>query len=120
MRQIATVIEVVLAELDGEPEILVPGEICSRLLRASEQRASWPTDGTGSDTSTPAVLTMRSFNGRFRDEFLTTEQFDTLLETQVLAEDWRTEYNTIRPHGSLDGLTPTQFRAQWINQPALS
>lgn len=61
-----------------------------------------------------------SFNGRFRDEFLTTEQFDTLLEAQVLAEDWRIEYNTIRPHGALDGLTPTQFRAQWINQPALS
>jgi putative transposase len=61
-----------------------------------------------------------SFNGRFRDEFLTTEQFDTLLEAQVLAEDWRIEYNTIRPHGALGGLTPTQFRAQWINQPALS
>jgi putative transposase len=28
-----------------------------------------------------------SFNGRFRDEFLSTEQFDTLLEAQVLAED---------------------------------
>ena len=35
-----------------------------------------------------------SFNGRFRDEFLTCEQFDTLLEAQVLAEDWRIEYNT--------------------------
>lgn len=35
-----------------------------------------------------------SFNGRFRDEFLSTEQFDTLLEAQVLAEDWRIEYNT--------------------------
>ncbi|MEV4315318.1 IS3 family transposase [Actinocrispum sp. NPDC049592] len=61
-----------------------------------------------------------SFNGRFRDEFLATEQFDTLLEAQVLAEDWRIEYNTIRPHGSLGGLTPTQFRLQWNNQPALS
>jgi transposase InsO family protein len=35
-----------------------------------------------------------SFNGRFRDEFLPTEQFNTLLEVQSLAEDWRTEYNT--------------------------
>jgi transposase InsO family protein len=61
-----------------------------------------------------------SFNGRFRDEFLATEQFNTLLEAQVLAEDWRIEYNTIRPHGSLGGLTPTQFRQQWINQPTLS
>jgi putative transposase len=61
-----------------------------------------------------------SFNGRFRDEFLTTEQFDTLLEAQVLAEDWRIEYNTERPHGSLRGQTPAAFHEQWINQPALS
>lgn len=61
-----------------------------------------------------------SFNGRFRDEFLATEQFDSLLEAQILAEDWRIEYNTVRPHGALGGLTPAQFRQQWINQPALS
>jgi len=62
-----------------------------------------------------------SFNGRFRDEFLICEQFDTLLEVQVLAEDWRIEYNTYRPHGSLDGLTPKEFRQQWItNQKQLS
>lgn len=63
-----------------------------------------------------------SFNGRFRDEFLATEQFDTLLEAQVLAEDWRIEYNTYRPHGSLGGLTPEAFRAHWLgqHQPALT
>jgi transposase InsO family protein len=61
-----------------------------------------------------------SFNGRFRDEFLSTEQFDTLLEAQVLAEDWRIQYNNERPHGSLRGQTPAAFRQQWINQPALS
>jgi putative transposase len=62
-----------------------------------------------------------SFNGRFRDEFLIVEQFDTLLEAQVLAEDWRIEYNTYRPHGSLDDLTPEAFMKQWTNnQPALS
>ncbi|MET8312380.1 integrase core domain-containing protein [Micromonospora sp. NPDC005173] len=63
-----------------------------------------------------------SFNGRFRDEFLTCEHFDTLLEVQVLAEDWRVEYNTYRPHGSLDWLTPEAFHDQWITnrQPTLS
>jgi len=62
-----------------------------------------------------------SFNGKFHDEFLTTEQFDTLLEAQVLAEDWRIEYNTYRPHGSLDDLTPEAFKQQWTEtQPALS
>ena len=63
-----------------------------------------------------------SFNGRFRDEFLVCEQFDTLLEVQVLAEDWRLEYNQYRPHGTLGGLTRQAFHRQWINnnqpQPA--
>lgn len=62
-----------------------------------------------------------SFNGRFRDEFLSCEQFGSLIEAQVLAEDWRIEYNTYRPHGSLGFLTPTAFRQQWspteFNQP---
>jgi putative transposase len=56
-----------------------------------------------------------SFNGRFRDEFLACEQFNTLREVQVLAEDWRIEYNTYRPHGSLDGLTPQAYHQQWTN-----
>ncbi|WP_245551284.1 IS3 family transposase [Nocardia paucivorans] len=65
-----------------------------------------------------------SFNGRFRDEFLTCEQFRSLTEAQVLAEDWRIEYNTYRPHGSLGFLTPEAFRQQWtpteFNQPQLA
>src|SRR5258705_755297 len=47
-----------------------------------------------------------SLNGRFRDEPLVCEQLNTLLEVQVVAEDWRIEYNSNRPHGSLDGLPP--------------
>ncbi|WP_084493477.1 integrase core domain-containing protein [Nocardia flavorosea] len=65
-----------------------------------------------------------SFNGRFRDEFLACEQFCSLTEAQVLAEDWRIEYNTYRPHGSLGFLTPEAFRQQWtpteFNQPQLA
>jgi len=60
--------------------------------------------------------TCESFNGRFRDEFLTTEQFGSMLEVQVLAEDWRIEYNTYRPHGSLSFLTPEAYRQQWTHQ----
>lgn len=65
-----------------------------------------------------------SFNGRFRDEFLACEQFCSLTEAQVLAEDRRIEYNTHRPHGSLNFLTPDEFRRQWtpteFNQPQLA
>lgn len=44
---------------------------------------------------------IESFNGKFRDELLNGEIFDTLLEAKVLTEKWRQEYNTIRPHSSL-------------------
>jgi transposase InsO family protein len=42
-----------------------------------------------------------SFNGKLRDELLNGEIFTTLLEARVLVEQWREEYNTVRPHSSL-------------------
>lgn len=56
---------------------------------------------------------VESFNGRLRDELLAIEQFDTLLEAQVLIEDWRIEYNTKRPHSSLGWLTPATYADRW-------
>jgi putative transposase len=50
---------------------------------------------------------VESFGGRLRDELLAVEAFTTLLEAQVLVEDWRIEYNTVRPHTALGYLTPT-------------
>lgn len=44
---------------------------------------------------------IESFNGKFRDELLNCEIFDTITEAQVIAEQWRMYYNTIRPHSSL-------------------
>ena len=46
-----------------------------------------------------------SFNGKLRDELLNREIFYTLEEAKVLIEDWRREYNTIRPHSAL-GYSP--------------
>jgi putative transposase len=44
---------------------------------------------------------IESFNGKFRDELLNGEIFDTITEAQVITEQWRMYYNTIRPHSSL-------------------
>ena len=44
---------------------------------------------------------IESFNGKLRDELLNREIFTTLLEAKVLIENWRREYNQIRPHSSL-------------------
>jgi putative transposase len=65
---------------------------------------------------------VESYGSRMRDELLAIEQFDTLLEAQVLVADWRTEYNTYRPHSALGMLTPASFADQWrrTNPPKLS
>ena len=44
---------------------------------------------------------IESFNGKLRDELLNREIFTTLEEARVLIEQWRQEYNHIRPHSSL-------------------
>jgi putative transposase len=53
---------------------------------------------------------VESYGSRIRDELLAIEQFDTLLEAQVLVADWRTEYNTHRPHSALGMHTPASSR----------
>jgi len=44
---------------------------------------------------------VESFIGKFRDELLNREIFDTLVEAKVVIENWRREYNQFRPHSSL-------------------
>ena len=44
---------------------------------------------------------IESFNGKLRDELLDREIFTTLTEAKVLIEQWKQEYNQIRPHSSL-------------------
>ena len=69
---------------------------------------------------------IESFNGKFRDEFLSVELFESVLEARVLTERWRRQYNQVRPHSSLgyrppapeswafaiSGLRPTAANAQ--------
>ena len=43
---------------------------------------------------------IESFNGKLRDELLNREIFTTLQEAKVLIEQWRREYNQIRPHSA--------------------
>jgi putative transposase len=49
---------------------------------------------------------IESFNGKLRDELLNREIFTTLEEARVLIEQWRREYNQVRPHSALGYLPP--------------
>ena len=49
---------------------------------------------------------IESFNGKLRDELLNREIFTTLTEAKILIEEWRKEYNQVRPHSALNYRPP--------------
>lgn len=57
---------------------------------------------------------VESLNGRLRDECLNRELFSSLLEAQIVLEDWRKEYNTKRPHSGIDFQTPGEIFERFI------
>jgi transposase InsO family protein len=63
---------------------------------------------------------IESFNGTLRDELLSREVFGHLLEARVLGGKYRREYNTERPHSSLDYQTPAEFAAMQVENSALT
>jgi putative transposase len=62
--------------------------------------------------------TDESFNGKFRDECLSLEWFRSRAEARVVIEIWRRHYNDVRPHSSLDYLTPNEFKLRYDSTTA--
>jgi putative transposase len=52
---------------------------------------------------------IEAFNGRFREECLNQSWFLSLEKAKEKIDAWRKEYNSNRPHGALDNLTPREF-----------
>jgi len=50
-----------------------------------------------------------SFIGRLRDECLNENWFSSVREARDIIETWRRDYNEVRPHSSLDNLSPMEF-----------
>ena len=50
-----------------------------------------------------------SFNGRLRDECLNINWFVSVRQAREIIENWRLDYNEVRPHSSLQGKTPKEF-----------
>jgi putative transposase len=53
-----------------------------------------------------------SFNGKLRDECLSMEWFRNRIDAKIVIEQFRRQYNEVRPHSSLGQLTPTEFKQQ--------
>lgn len=61
---------------------------------------------------------IESFNGKFRDECLNEHWFVSLADAQQTIEAWRIDYETTRPHSSLDDRTPAEFAQTFVdNRP---
>ena len=52
---------------------------------------------------------IESFNGKFRDECLSQHWFLSLPDARFHVEQYRRDYNEVRPHSALDNKTPAAF-----------
>jgi putative transposase len=55
---------------------------------------------------------IESFNGKFRDECLNEQWFQSLPKARDCFAEWRKDYNEVRLHNSLGRITPSQFAQQ--------
>ena len=55
---------------------------------------------------------IESFNGKFRDECLNEQWFQSLSQARDCITEWRKDYNEVRPHSSLGRIPPAQFAQQ--------
>jgi len=54
---------------------------------------------------------IESFNGKFRDECLNEQWFETLQQARSAITLWRQDYNEARPHSSCERMPPAKFAA---------
>lgn len=52
---------------------------------------------------------IESFNGKFRNECLNLNWFESIFHAKEVIENWRIEYNTDRPNSALKNKTPEMF-----------
>jgi putative transposase len=97
-----------LVRLYGKPACIVSDngtEFTSRaILRwASENKVEWHYIDPGKPQQNAFI---ESFNGSLRDELLNEELFDSLADARRKLAMWRYDYNSVRPHSSLQNRTP--------------
>lgn len=102
-----------LIQARGKPKLIVSDngpELTSRavLIWAAKNNIDWHYIQPGKPQQNGYT---ESLNDKIRDECLNENWFDSLAEARVIIENWRQDYNHVRPHSSLNYLTPMEFVA---------
>ncbi len=63
---------------------------------------------------------IESFNGRLRDECMNVQVFFTLADARDKLEQWRRDYNQVRPHSALGDSAPEEFARAWQTGAAIT
>jgi putative transposase len=85
----------------------------SWVLQAYENNVTLDFSRPGKPTDNAFI---ESFNCSFRDECLNAHWFLSLADAAEKIETWRQEYNSFRPHSSLNNMTPDQVIELYQNQ----
>lgn len=97
----------------GKPACIVRDngtELTSRVMLqwAQEHRIDWHYITPGKPNENGFT---ESLNGKVRDECRNEHWFSSLAEAREILADWQQDYNTVRPHSSLNYQTPAEASA---------
>lgn len=116
-RRVARELDLLIA-VRGTPKTVVSDngtELTSNAILswADQAKVGWHYIAPGKPMQNAFV---ESFNGRLRDEFLNETLFTSLLQARLALEEWRRDYNTVRPHSRIGWLAPAVYAARFSPQ----
>jgi putative transposase len=117
-RRVARELDLLIA-VRGKPKAIISDngtELTSNAILSwtADAKVDWHYIDPGKPVQNAFI---ESFNGRLRDEFLNETLFTSLMQVRLALEDWRRDYNTVRPHSRISWLTPAAYAAQFSPQP---
>jgi putative transposase len=109
-KRVARELDILVARY-GKPKNIVsdngPEFICNAVLNwALDNQINWQHITPGRPQQNGFT---ESLNSRLRDECLNEHIFKNLHHARVIIEDWRVDYNEVRPHGSLGNVAPASY-----------
>jgi putative transposase len=116
-RRVARELDLLIA-VRGKPKTIISDngtELTSNAILAwtADTKVDWHYIDPGKPVQNAFI---ESFNGRLRDEFLNETLFTSVMQARLALEEWRRDYNTVRPHSRISWLTPAAHAAKFSPQ----